>query len=145
VVLSLLLLAFPLLAQAQEAPPVDLGSLSSIATLLLWAVEHHAWRYVVGVSLIAATALVRWAVPRLHDGLGEVLRSDRGGAALVLLLGLTASATTALLAPVFSPQTLLDGLWVAFTAAGGFTVMKRLLAPKDKKWPEVTLAQTVGR
>lgn len=98
-----------------------------LAWTLVTAAKSGNWR----LASAAALAL-------LMLGLGytpvrkKYFAGDRWGAVLVLLLGLGGGVVTALLssAPI-TASLFLGSLGVAFTAAGGFIVVKRIIWPAD--------------
>ncbi len=129
---------FVAVAHAQAAPPIDVANLtpSSIAALLVWAVEHKAWRFLIAGLLVGTAWLVRklQTVP-LFSGmwLFKWFKTDRGGSFLVLFLSEAAAISTALMLPTFNWFVLIDGAIAAVTAVGGYTVIKKILRPSDKK------------
>ena len=60
------------------------------------------------------------------------LKTDRGGALTVLLLGVAGGLVNAMVAgDGFSMNGLATGAYVTFLSAGGFTVLKKVLFPSD--------------
>ena len=141
ITLTALVFFFGAVAYAQVGPPVpDLTNLNlqSIAALLIWAVQHKAYRYLVAGALIATIYGVRAleGMPLFANvALLKWFKTDRGGALLALLLSECAGLSTALLAPTFSWMHLVDAASMALTAVGGYTVLRRILKPSDKTTP----------
>lgn len=115
----------PLSALAQTIPgsPENTGP-SQWAGLVLKAVQDKNWAMLVAVAL---TGLV-WAVRRYGGNTLPWLKTDRGGALLVLLLGIGGGIINALAAGApLTPQLLLDGARVGLISAGGYAVVRKLL------------------
>lgn len=121
----------PLVARAQELVPmlinpgdISVDALQHLAQVALQAVTSGNW------ALLAALVLVGlvWAVRRWGASKVPFLASARGGALLALLGGIVGAVATALTAgaPV-TAALLLKGLTVGVTAAGGWTVVRKLL------------------
>jgi len=85
------------------------------------------WRLVIASAL----GLLMLGLARVREHPRSPFKGDRGGAALVLLLALAGSFGTALAsnAPL-GVDLVVGALGVAFTAAGGFVIVKRLIWPK---------------
>jgi hypothetical protein len=112
-----------------SAPDIDKDA-AGFASSMLSAVKSGQWRLLAGLLLIALV----WAARKWGAGVMPWLKTDRGGAFLVLLLAeLGGLATTLAGDAPFTWGTLVNSLSMAFTAAGGFTVIKKLLAPSDKR------------
>lgn len=97
-----------------------------------WRVFEDArggrWRYAAAGFL----ALVMFALGKARSH--SIFRGDRGGTALLLLLSLAASFSTALASSAPLGFDLIFGaLGMAVTAAGGFTILTKLIWPADQK------------
>jgi uncharacterized membrane protein HdeD (DUF308 family) len=61
-------------------------------------------------------------------------KTDRGGAVMALIVGVLGTVASLLLAGgKFQFGMLLDGLLAAFTAAGGYATIKKMISPSDAK------------
>lgn len=107
---------------------------------LVAAFAAHDWRTVGALGIVLFVMLVRWAArlkteglpPWLAKALGW-LRTDRGGAALSLTLGLLAAVGSLLASGgTITLATILSGLVNAAIASGGFVLVKKLFWPADK-------------
>lgn len=121
-------------AAAPPAPPTvtipdpsqDPGGV--IASLLA-AAKAGQWRLLAGLVL----SLLVWAARTWGSGAVPWLKTDRGGAVLVLFLALLGGIATSLAGNgPFGLSLLVNSLSIAFTAAGGFAVVKKILAPSDQ-------------
>lgn len=92
------------------------------------AARRGDYRMLVAGVLIG----VAWLLRRYGAGLAPWLATDRGGAALALVLGVLGALGTALAAgaPV-GLGLVVNGVSLGLTAAGGWVVVRRLLWPKD--------------
>lgn len=125
---ALVLVPFAALAQAGDDP-------SAMLEQLLAAIQGRNWIAVAGVALVLLTYLLRrWGGVYL-----PWLKTDRGGAALALGLGVLGSVGVALSAGTVTAQSLLDGAMLGLTSAGGYAVVRKLLFPVDAPKVEVKL------
>ncbi len=91
-------------------------------------VREGDWRLVTGFVLMAAMLGLNKVRGRV-----SFFRGDRGGAILVLVLALAGSISAALFSDAGLDASLIVGaVSTAFTAAGGYTLIKRIIWPKDK-------------
>lgn len=105
--------------------PLSLG-LDALARMLLDAIASSNWALLVAVLLMCVVAVARkYASPYV-----PFLRTDLGGILSVFLLSACGAAVTALKAGApMSMGLFVDVVKMAFMAAGGFTVVKKFLAP----------------
>lgn len=85
-------------------------------------------------GLVAALAVVGlvWTARKWGGRYWPALRTDRGGAGLALALSFATVAAGYIAAGrAWTPQLVFDGIIVAVTAAGGFGLVKKLIAPSD--------------
>lgn len=128
--------AAPAGAAPTEPDPVD------TAGKVVQSVRAGRWRDAVAGLVV----LLMIGLQRLGARSG-VFRGDRGGAALVMLVTLCAGASAA----IASGSALADfRLWwgvlmTAATAAGGWTLLKKILAPSDgPAWGPTWLRRALG-
>lgn len=118
--------------------PMGLGTSPSIpspdddpgafVSSVLNAAKAGQWRLLAGFLLVGLV----WAARKWGSGAVPWLKTDRGGAALVLVLALLGGiATTLLSGQAFAWGLLVNSLSMAFTAAGGYAVLKKILWPSD--------------
>ncbi len=95
----------------------------------LWSsIKGGQWRL---IAMLVLVGLV-WLARTIGGKLVPWLKTDRGGALLAILAGiLGALASLAIAGAKFTPQVLIDGVMAGFTAAGGWTVAKKILYPAD--------------
>lgn len=106
----------------------------SFAQTLLNAIQHKQWQLVAALALIAVVAGLRWLAPRINDTIGSALSSDRGGTILTLVGGEAGAIANALIAGQPITLTLiLSGLSVGVLGVGGYTALKRIARPTDRK------------
>ena len=121
---AVILLGFAGIAWAEssiEAQPVD--ALMQLVT----AAKEGNWRLVAALGLGLSMLVFNKVRPRI-----KWLKGDRGGAVSVMAMSLAGAFSTALLTDAEMDLKLVVGaVGVAWTAAGGYTWMKRLLWPKD--------------
>jgi hypothetical protein len=103
------------------------------------AFAHGRYYYAGALALVAAVALAR-----IYGGdLVPWFRGDQGGAALALLGALGASLSTALAdGQVLSWSIVEHAVVIAISAAGGYTLIKRLivvpyLLPLGERYPKL--------
>ncbi|TQF09182.1 hypothetical protein FJV41_45945 [Myxococcus llanfairpwllgwyngyllgogerychwyrndrobwllllantysiliogogogochensis] len=110
---------------------VDVGTVGpnpeqfeAFAQLLLDAVTSRNYALLAALVVVLLVYLLR----KFGGAFIPFLRTDRGGAVLVLGVSLAGAVANALAAGApFSLALLVTALKVALTAAGGFTVIKRLV------------------
>jgi len=97
---------------------------------MLRAIQTDNWKLLGLLIIIAAV----WLVRQFGGKKWAVLRTDRAGAITVLIMGTAGAIATAIGAGAdFSPKLILNGLMMGVSAAGGWPVLKKLIAPSDKK------------
>lgn len=97
---------------------------------MLNAAKSGQWRLLAGLLL----GVLVWATRKWGARLVPWLGTDRGGAVLVLVLGLLGGVATTLAGDQpLSWSLLVDSLSMAFGAAGGYAVTKKLVAPSDQE------------
>ncbi|SDX82697.1 hypothetical protein SAMN05444383_113109 [Myxococcus xanthus] len=107
---------------------VDAGvvgsNLEEFARLLLDAVTSRNYALLAALVVVVLVDLLR----KFGGGFIPFFNTDRGGAVLVLGVSLAGAVANALAAGApFTLALLLTALQVALTAAGGFTIIKRIL------------------
>lgn len=108
-------------------PADDFGAFLS---QVMAAVQAKDYQIIAALALVLVTFVARSWGKRFIPW----LNTDRGGAVLALFLGVAGAFVTSLAARVsFGFQTVLDGLVVGVTAAGGWTVVKKIISPSDKE------------
>lgn len=102
----------------------DPSNLEAFAQLVLSAVTSGNWALLASLVLVGVVFFAR----KFGGKYVPFLLTARGGALLALLGGVAGAIATSLLAggPVTS-TLVLQGLTVGFAAAGGWTVLKKLL------------------
>ena len=120
-----------LLGQAQAPNPEDVGG---FVASLAEAVASKNWALVAALGVVAVVHFVR----RFGAGRLPWVATDRGGAALVLVTSVAGAIATALVggAP-FGLALVLQALSVAVSAAGGFSLVKKLAAAPKAPAPAV--------
>jgi hypothetical protein len=109
------------------APVPDSSEISGLLTDLVKNVQDGNWRMAVSAALF----LLMFGLRLLKL---PFLQGDRGGAISVMVLALAGAFATALASGAPITLSLVGGaVGVAFTAVGGFTWVKRVWKPKDKK------------
>ena len=115
-----------------QTPDFDNKPIESIFELINYIKEGN-WRIVAGFVLMGIMfGLNKWRerVP--------FFKGDRGGAILVLVLALVSSVSAALFSNAGLDLELIVGaVSVAFSASGGYTIIKRIIWPKDKEEAEI--------
>jgi hypothetical protein len=125
--LSMGAMAAPVVVAAQVTPSTDN---LEIAKAIYTAVASGDYLLVAALALILLVAFLKWLAPKLHDSVGDFLNSDAGGALLVLLSSYGAALSTAHMAGAGWTWGLArTAAVVALTAAGGYSVLKKLFAP----------------
>ena len=120
---SFLVLTFSFLALAQ-APGADVDP-NALVPQLIGAIQGRNW--IVVVCLV--TILVVWLARKLPI---PFLKTDRGGAILVMALGIATALLAALAGGAPMTLSLIIGSVVsAVTAAGGFNVFNKIFFPSD--------------
>ena len=109
---------------------------TGFAELLYKSVKGGNWALAAALAVIGLVSLIRKYGEVLSERVKalswlKIFTTDRGGAALALSLGVAGGVANALLAGTMDAHTLLMGVEVGIMAAGGFTVVKKLLWPKD--------------
>ncbi len=111
-------------ASAPEATPAPVAAQPDPFSAAIAAAKQGRWLVVFGVVLVGVVALIRrkqgWLVAKV-----AWLRSDRGGAVLVLFLGFLAEVATSLAANNTAPPGTVAALSAA-VAAGGRAILKGL-------------------
>jgi hypothetical protein len=115
--------AEPTPAEQAEADPVG------VATDVVNDVKAGDWRHAVAGML----ALLMLALGKVRGKI-KYFDGDRGGAILVGVLGMAGAISTLLVSEAALDWRLFAGAFATvFTAVGGYTWIKRLIWPKDKK------------
>jgi hypothetical protein len=97
---------------------------------LFSATTSGQWKLLITLVLVG----VVWGFRAIGGKFWPWLKTDRGGAMLALLTGVTGVlAAMALAGGAFSAQVVLNGIMAGITAAGGWTVIKKLFWPSDAK------------
>ena len=127
-----------LLQVPTPAPPADfVGFFQAV----LDAVTKKNWWVLASMAVVALTWVTRVVVPKLHNSLGAWLGTDRGGAVLALFYAITGAAATTMAAwKKPDLNLLLNTVFVAVGAIGGFSLIKKIFFPSDtpaEKKPEV--------
>ena len=133
-----LIVAIPSLAFAQTVAPPSAANTdpSSLLGQMLGALQGRNWIIAVGAGLCLSTFLLRsWG-----SAWWPWLRTDRGGAALVLTVSVLGAAGTAIVGGHFTAQSVLDGVIVATNAAGGYALLRKIFLPNDPEPIELSHA-----
>ena len=120
--------AAPARAPASQAAPVvvKLDDMKGTVDVITSATRTSNWRLAVCGLMLLCVYLLR----RVGGMFWPALTTDRAGALLALAAGLLVVLVNALAAGKgFDPQILIDGVLAGLTAAGGWTVTKKALAP----------------
>ena len=116
-------------AQAPDLENKPIESLFDLVELI----KSGSWRLVVAFALSA----IMLGVNKYRDRV-PLFKGDRGGALSVVLLAVLGSITAALYSDAaLSPSLFMGALATAFTAAGGYTVVKKLIWPSDAEESEI--------
>lgn len=92
----------------------------------------HSKSWTILFSIVGAVVVLTWLARKVGGSFIPFLKTDRGGALTVLLLGVGGGVVNALAAgDGLSLDGALSGAATSFMAAGGFTVVKKLLFPSD--------------
>ena len=111
----------------------SLGEVAHLVRLIVRAAKHKQWRYLVALVLVGLTFVAR------RFGAKKIpwLATDRGAVALHLGVALGSAMGSLLLSKTsLTADALADAGLNALAAAGGYAMLKKLLAPKradDKK------------
>ena len=101
-----------------------------LAETAIAAVKTSNWRHLAAVVLIGLTLLIKKLGSKIK--FLKFLDTDRGGAALVVFNGVAGTLAALLLSDAaITTQALVDGVTLGLESAGGFTVVKRIIWPKD--------------
>ena len=124
----LLHLTFVLTAYAQVIDPS--ADPNALIQLFFAKIQAGNWKAVAALVAIGAV----WALRKFGGRYIPFLKTDRGGALLTLVTGITGGLGHALLAGVpITTELISDGLVVGVMSAGGYVVVKRILWPSDAK------------
>lgn len=124
---------------------VDPGNFEGFLTFLLTAAQTKQWWVLASAVLTGVVAFTRWFTPKVNGKLGAFLKTDRGGALLVLFwsaVGAVAHTFAAGKRP--SAVTLLTAVVVAVGGAGGYVLIKKIFWPSDAE-PAAQLPKVVGK
>lgn len=117
----------PLFALAQVIPDPGADS-GAFFNQLLDALAKGQWRVVGILAAIGVVYLLRQGATRLPGGLGTFFQSSRGGAVIALLGGVvTALAGILIGGGPINAALLINGVVLGIGAAGGWTVLRRLI------------------
>lgn len=126
---------------AGQVTPED-GSIWDLAKPVYDAIVNGEWWMAAALGLVlAVTAFKRYAgsVPKYGPALVKFANSDEGGPILVLVGAFGGAVATGLAATGASSLTLalaLTAAKVAVSAAGGYTLVKKLIIPRLRKLAE---------
>ncbi len=112
----------------------DTGDPGTLITQLLGAIQGRNWILIVSAVLSGAIYVVRrWGLAWI-----PWFGTDRGGAVLTVVVGILGALASALATGHFMASSFVDGLVLAMNTAGGFVLVKRILAPSDVAKPSTT-------
>jgi hypothetical protein len=116
-------------ALAEVTPVVPEGDPIELVSKIVEAASSGNWRLVAAFALVLTMMVLgrfRKKIP-IFDG-------DRGGSILVMVLSLGGGLSTALMTDMPINANLVVGVvGTAFTAVGGFTWVRKIMWPQDKK------------
>jgi hypothetical protein len=96
----------------------------------------HAKSWTILFSIISVIVVLTWLARKVGGSFIPFLKTDRGGALTVLLLGVSGGVLNALAAgDGMSLNGALSGAVMSFMAAGGFNLVKKLVFPSDPAAP----------
>jgi hypothetical protein len=98
--------------------------ITDLVTQLLAAANQKNWWLVGVLAVIGLVAAIR-KLAAYTDKLKFFL-TDRGGAILALAAGIAGSLVTAAVSGGINLQTLLNGVILGVTSAGGYNVVKKI-------------------
>lgn len=105
----------------------DFNDPLSIFAAIAAALGAKNWLFLAAGAIVLAV----WAARSFGAQYIPFLKTDRGGAALVLFSGVLTAAAQVIFGG-FSWQALVDGVMAALVAAGGFSAVKKVFYPSDK-------------
>jgi hypothetical protein len=92
----------------------------------------HSKSWTVLFGIMGAVVVLTWLARKVGGSVIPALKTDRGGALTVLILGVGGGVVNALAAGNgLSLDGALSGAVTSFMAAGGYTIVKKLLFPSD--------------
>ena len=118
-----------------DATDPDIGAAVAIARAIIDAARHKHWRLLVALCLSVLVFGLKWLGTNKAPWpwLRSFLTTDRGGAALLFLTAVVGALSTLLLAKAaVTVDVVIDALVNAVMAAGGYTLLKRLVGPGKK-------------
>jgi len=118
-------------AEVAEPTPAEKAAADPLGTAeaIVRDVRAGDWRHAIAGVLV----LLMLGLSKGRDKV-KWFKGDRGGAALVLVLGIGGGAVTTLYASGPLDWRLFVGaISASFTAAGVYTVIKQIISPRDKK------------
>ena len=96
-------------------------------------IKEGNWRLVAAFVLM----IVMFGLNKARNKV-RFFKGDRGGAVLLLVLALAGSVSAALFSSAaLDPSLIVGAVSVAFTSAGGYTLIKRIIWPKDAEEAEI--------
>jgi hypothetical protein len=102
---------------------------------LITAVQGHHWGVVIGFVLTGVTyALRTWVLPKW-----AFIQTDRGGAIFAIGVAVVSTLATELIAGVTAWTSILDALAAAMSSAGGYSLVKKIIAPSPTAPPAPTV------
>ncbi len=105
-------------------PEINPENFEAFFRLVYDAVTSKNYALIASLAVVAVVYLVR----RYGGTKFPVLKTNRGGAVLALVTSVAGAAATAFLGGVpFGAAVLLKALGVGFMAAGGFSVVKKIV------------------
>lgn len=125
----------------------DPERIEDFARLVLDAVQSRNYALIVALAVVLVVFLLR----KFGGSRLPFLRTDRGGALLVLGVSVAGAVANALAAGApFSGALMLTAVRVALTAAGGFTLVKRLVfggpeIAQAERQVEIAAGQVAGK
>ncbi len=133
IVLGVILLPpFVALAQAATSDP------AALLGGLVAAVQGHHWGVVIGFALAGVTYVLRtWVLPNW-----KFIQTDRGGAIFAIGVAVVSTLATELASGVTAWTTILDALAAAMSSTGGYSLVKKIIAPTPSSPPPVTVTPT---
>jgi hypothetical protein len=108
----------------------DTVDFSGIAKKALEAGHDKNWSILFGFASIVVA--LTWLARRFGGLYVPFLKTDRGGALIVLLFGVSGGLLNALAVDsTVTVDSIVAGMGVGFQSAGGFSVLKKLTFPSD--------------
>jgi hypothetical protein len=126
--------SMPAAIALQDVPPMPAPDQDPGAWVqfVIWAFRTKAWAPLIGAILMG----LMWGLRKLFEE-EHWIKTDRGGATLVLLLGVLGSLSALLLTPKvqITAASVITCVMTAVVSAGGYTLIKKIIKPSDKPGP----------